>query len=506
VEAEGARVGAIFRSRFPDSRIRESRSEDRSYKKHRRDTGIPVNHTLAINLTVTTLDAEPDRFLLQTGKRPEKVLNRLFRGVHLAGFVVVPHPADAMTERTFGRAAGAVTTPSADDGPAPGVTRATRRFDLEHRDYPKGLVALDTARLQYTGRDPVEAFEIAVELRQGPQLLLDRVRAIVGLEPSFIPARMTDAERAVLIASPRAPQPRSAPGSHLTLESRWQDLGLAHLKALAAQLQQHEPRAWESLEPEGVHQMRVTARRLREALRTFGPVLPAAETAALALELRWLTGLLGTVRDLDVQLERLANEANGNGGEPALDGYRRHLRKRQRVAHRALVDGLADPRYLEIGRSLQALVTAALAVPPTSADPTIAAAGAEALRRQLRRVRRAGRWAAHQCAPLDLHRLRIRAKRLRYFLEYVQPVGGPGITAGIAALSDLQDILGEHQDACVAHTDLRRYRESAQLTRRERKVLRRLIEHEAARVEAARAQFRTVWPAFAEASRALVLC
>jgi CHAD domain-containing protein len=121
-------------------------------------------------------------------------------------------------------------------------------------------------------------------------------------------------------------------------------------------------------------------------------------------------------------------------------------------------------------------------------------------------VRRAGRWAARQCAPLDLHRLRIRAKRLRYFLEYVEPVGGPEITAGIEALNDLQDILGEHQDACVAHDDLRRYRESAHLTKRERKVLRRLIEHEAARIEAARERFRTHWPKFAKASRALVLC
>ena len=455
---------------------------------------------------MTTVDAEPDRYLLQTGKRPEKVLSRLFRNVHLAGFVVLPHPAAAVTERTFGRSAGAVASPAVDDGPAPGVTRATRRFELEHRDYPKGLVVLDTARLQYTGREPVDAFEIAVDLRQGPQLLLDRVLAIVGMEPSFIPARMTDAERAVLIASPHPPQPRSAPGSHLTLESRWQDLGLAHLKALAAQLQQHEPRAWESIEPEGVHQMRVTARRLREALRTFGPVLPSAETAALAVELRWLTGLLGTVRDLDVQLERLGRAQPANGRESALDGYRRHLRKRQRAAHRALVDGLADPRYLEIGRNLQSLVTAALAAAPTSTDPSITAAGAEALRRQLRRVRRAGRWAARECAPLDLHRLRIRAKRLRYFLEYIQPVSGPGISAGVDALSDLQDILGEHQDACVAYGDLLRYRESAHLTRRERKALRRLMEREAASVEAARARFRALWPAFAEASRNLVLC
>ena len=60
-----------------------------------------------------------------------------------------------------------------------------------------------------------------------------------------------------------------------------------------------EPRAWEGLDPEGVHKMRVATRRLRSALRAFKKVLPAS-IRSFNREFKWLAAALGGVRDLDV--------------------------------------------------------------------------------------------------------------------------------------------------------------------------------------------------------------
>jgi len=453
-------------------------------------------------LTVTAVDAQKARFLLQAGKRPRGSLNRLLRGAHRAGFLVLPGPSRRVTDHSHG--------PQPDDSAGArlgAVTREGRRFELEHRDYPKGLVVLDAVRVSYEGPQAVSACEFAFELKQGPPVLLERIVSLVELQTALVPARLTDAERALHAAGIEDHQSRSAPGHHLSMESRWQDLGLAHLKALALLLQHFEPRAAESIEPEGVHQMRVTTRRLREALRTFGPVLPAAVVTRLAADLRWLTGLLGEVRDLDVQIGRLADYQKPEQRDPgpALQGYHRYLQKRQRHAHRALVDAIDQSRMADIHRSIQSLVQGALAADDPDRMPAIADAAPPILKRLLGRVRKFGRRAGADCEASQLHKLRIEAKRLRYFLEYVQPVGSPGIQAGIAALTKLQDILGEHQDAYVATLNLQQYRKSAGIARRERKVVKRLLERETGNVEQTRSQFRAEWPAFVRASRTLVL-
>lgn len=468
---------------------------------------LPEPYLPPFPIRQTPVDAQSARFLLQSGKSVDATLERLFRRVHRAGFLVLPaRSCGPKLEGLSGRiCAGHVA--GASESTAPAVSRLARRFEFEHREYPKGSVFLEAAHLRYAGQCPMDAVELAFDLRQGPPLLLERVLAIVGEDGALIPSRQSDEDRADYAARGRISRSRSAPGQHLVLESRWQDLGLAHLKALAVQLQENEPRAWEALEVEGVHQMRVTTRRLREALRTFAPVLPAEETDALAQELHWLFGLLGDVRDLDVQLEGITRHSESKGATiTVVDGYRHYLRGRQRRAHRALVDGLAKPRYSAMVRNLQALITAALAIETPAATASIADAGPIALAQLLERVRYKGGRAVRKYQPRHMHKLRIEAKRLRYFLEYIAPVGGPAIDAGIEALGELQDILGEHQDAWVARDDLRSYREDARLNSRERKAVRKLVKRETQRVDRACKRFYAEWRKFSRASADLVLC
>lgn len=80
-------------------------------------------------------------------------------------------------------------------------------------------------------------------------------------------------------------------------------LDLAVRKILKYQLQKfHEqnPGIERDLDTEFVHQARVATRRMRSCLRLFRNAVPLSTGAFLAAELKWLGGLLGAVRDLDV--------------------------------------------------------------------------------------------------------------------------------------------------------------------------------------------------------------
>jgi len=74
-----------------------------------------------------------------------------------------------------------------------------------------------------------------------------------------------------------------------------------------ANLVRHDPRRAAGREPEDVHRFRVATRRYD--LQTFAAVLDREWTRALRAELRWLAGLVGAVRDIDVITERLRTQA-----------------------------------------------------------------------------------------------------------------------------------------------------------------------------------------------------
>ncbi|UWM49149.1 CHAD domain-containing protein [Streptomyces carpaticus] len=68
-------------------------------------------------------------------------------------------------------------------------------------------------------------------------------------------------------------------------------------------------------EPDSVHRMRVATRRLRGTLRSQRAVLDRRRTRAVADELRWPAGELGTDRDRAVLAERLAERVAELPGE-----------------------------------------------------------------------------------------------------------------------------------------------------------------------------------------------
>jgi CHAD domain-containing protein len=205
--------------------------------------------------------------------------------------------------------------------------------------------------------------------------------------------------------------------------------------------------------PEDVHQTRIATRRLRVALELFGALLPPDRTERLRRELRWFAHALGAVRDLDVHADALREHVKTAGGDAAreIGGFELALRRDRTAAHEALRALLASDRYAALMASLVELLDGA---PSPAAlrrwgSFTIGAGARHYLKRFRKRVLRPGRKVAPDTSADDLHRLRIRAKRLRYVFEFFsEPY--PELGSAARAAKALQDVLGEHQDARTA--------------------------------------------------------
>ena len=209
-------------------------------------------------------------------------------------------------------------------------------------------------------------------------------------------------------------------------------------------------------DPEGVHQARVATRRLRSDLRTFAPLLDPVWVTSLRDELRWLGGELGAARESEVLLGHLRDRATAlppdieRNVRPVLDAARGD----RETAQQRVLGTLQSSRYLDL---VDRLVLGALAprMGPGAGSATTRDLTRLA-RRPWKRLRRDYLALGPDPADAALHAVRIRAKRARYAVEAVAgAVDGDRPRQFAAALTDLQDVLGDHQDAVVAQAWLR---------------------------------------------------
>ncbi|HEU5472103.1 MAG TPA: CHAD domain-containing protein [Actinophytocola sp.] len=282
--------------------------------------------------------------------------------------------------------------------------------------------------------------------------------------------------------SPRRADPADPPAVHVR----------ARLDEQIRALLEHEAIARTGTDPEGVHQMRVAVRRIRAALKAGGADL-GEPAATLPDGLRWLGGVLGAVRDLDVQLEHLrglAEDFPPNEREAA-ERLLLGLRAARRTARTALLAALREPRYRGL---LTALAAAARSEPAPAGVPAPRdepePAMIDVVRKPYRRLSRAAAALGADPPDDDLHELRIHGKRLRYAAELAVPTAGQPIQAVIKATKRLQDILGDHQDACVAEQQIRRLLAELGPDPQAAFVAGRLVERERARRADCRARWR----------------
>ena len=205
------------------------------------------------------------------------------------------------------------------------------------------------------------------------------------------------------------------------------------------------------------HPTRVAVRRLRSTLRVFPELFEVPKAARLDDELRWWAGVLGAVRDLDVQSARLTAALDAVPGELTMGPVRAQLE--EFVAHRhgaALAEVhevLDSPRY----RALEALLHAWRSDAPVTGAGEVPARQVEryvkrADKKTYRRLDQASRAYRRDDPEADvlLHSARKAGKRHRYAVELAAPVLGKKADAIVKHRKEFQELLGEHQDSIVA--------------------------------------------------------
>ena len=141
-----------------------------------------------------------------------------------------------------------------------------------------------------------------------------------------------------------------------------------------------------------------------------------------------------------------------------MSGYELYLRRERAEARQRASAAFTDPRATALFDEATRFVDRG---PSAGAlrrwrSLTVRDGVRASIRRSATRVRRLGANLDARSRATELHELRIKAKRLRYELEFFGAVY-PALKPPAKTCKALQDLLGSHQDACTATARLRRY-------------------------------------------------
>ncbi|MER7396099.1 CYTH and CHAD domain-containing protein [Streptomyces sp. NPDC000151] len=397
---------------------------------------------------------------------------------------------------------------------------------IETRRETRQLLAADGTVLAEVAADQVRATrpagpgrtaewaETEVELTpDGDVTLLDAVEARLldaGLRPASTASK---AARALRDTAPKGERKEAGPKSARKAPTRVpeadgggepsaEQVVLRYLARQVRAVVELDPAVRRDL-PDAVHQMRVATRRLRSALRSYATVLDRSATDPVGAELKWLATELGVGRDAEVLTARLQEALAALPKELRPGPVRTRLRTWSQ-AHRSgtrrhLTAVLDGTRYLALLESLDALLT----------DPPRARAAArpaaqvlpKAVERDFRRL--AGHVATALAAPpgrdrdLALHEARKAAKRTRYAAEAARPELGRPAKELAARMTELQELLGDHQDGVLAREALRELAAQAHAAGENAFAYGVLYAREESRATAREHELPTLWATIA---------
>ena len=314
------------------------------------------------------------------------------------------------------------------------VRTRRRPFALRVGGFDVAEVALDDTMIVVgTGQRPMQLRRVEVEVHpdwlHALEPMVEQLRVSCGLQA----ARLSKFEAGLLALGEEIPGTPDLGSTEISAASTMGEVAFAVLRRQLAVVCAKEPGTRLGEDPEELHDMRVATRRLRAALSLFDGVLPV-RAQAFREELGWVAGLLGAVRDLDVQLLDLAEVASSDftdchlapvarGPDPLADLVRLLERERE-VARAAMLSGLDSVRWDRLAKGLTAMAQQGPARRSLATrEPAVIGLPGLVIDRH-DKVVKAAKHAKRSGVAADFHTLRIRCKRLRYALEFSNDVYG----------------------------------------------------------------------------------
>jgi triphosphatase len=325
-------------------------------------------------------------------------------------------------------------------------------------DLPSGTieVAFDNGVLK-AGDRSMPVSEIELELKGGSIDAIYELAQRLAEHGQVRPSIRSKSARGFDLAADTPPAAHKPRKVRLDPQLALDDAFAAILRACLKHLLESLPAAEDGRDPEGIHQLRVSLRRLRSALDLMRTVGSLSKLELLRTEVKWFAQSLSAAREWDIfEKDTLPTVAKGCPSVAGFDALGELAEQRRLAAYREVRLVLAERRCATFIIGLAGWIEARgwrsdvapenlgqLAEPATNFARRVLS---EVHGKVLKRGRH-----FKSLSPEQRHRVRLAVKKLRYVGDFLLPLYGFGKPAKRYAdkLASLQEELGGYNDMAM---------------------------------------------------------
>ena len=338
--------------------------------------------------------------------------------------------------------------------------RIERQVMMVRRANPLGpdlvIEAVADKGLAVAGDKSEPFYECELELVEGDVNAFFHVASEIHTACPLAMSSLTKAARGYRLLAGEGPAPKRLAKFELRPDQSIHQALAEIYPACVSNMVDNEEACLGGMDPEGVHQMRVSVRRLRTSLKVFGDVIDPARVSWMADELKWLGGKLGPARDWDVYITEMLAQVSGYGvNDTAMQALLAAAEEKRQRAYNTVRRTLRSARYAKLMFRLTAFVAVEgwLAMPLDTSDPLfkpLEDTAGDILAKPHRKLIKQAKGLAGQDMEAR-HEVRIRLKKLRYAVDFLRGVyPGPDTRNYIKSLQTLQDQFGHLNDVAQA--------------------------------------------------------
>jgi inorganic triphosphatase YgiF len=322
-------------------------------------------------------------------------------------------------------------------------------------DLPSGTVevAFDQGVLK-SGDRSLPVSEIELELKAGSASAVYELALRLAEHGPVKPSIRSKSARGFDLAADEPPPVRKPRKLRLDPSTPLDDAFATILRACLHHLLEAMPAAEDGRDPEGIHQLRVSLRRLRSAFDLMRSAGSLSKLEALRSEASWLARNLSAARDWDIfKKGTLPTIAKGCPLVAGFDALGQVAEEHRSAAYERVRAVMADRRcarfVIELGAWIEVRGWRS-DVPPENltqlAEPAINFAGNILSARHMKALKRGRHFKS--LSTQERHRLRLAIKKLRYAVDFLLPMYGQrkATRRYFDKLADLQEELGSYND------------------------------------------------------------